>query len=199
MNTNAFALRHIGPREEDQKLMLETLGLDSLDQLIFETIPSDIRLKNGLNWDEPMTEYEYLLHIHDLSKKNKARKTYIGLGYHPTIMPAVIQRNILENPGWYTAYTPYQAEIAQGRLEALLNYQTMVIDLTGMEIANASLLDESTAAAEAMALLFAVRERDQKKNNVVKFFVSEDVLPQTLDIKPQAKRPSNLMLIYAEP
>ena len=128
MNTNAFALRHIGPREKDQKLMLDTLGLDTLDQLIYETIPDDIRLKNGLNLDAPMTEHEYLLHIHELSKKNKARKTYIGLGYHPTIMPAVIQRNILENPGWYTAYTPYQAEIAQGRLEALLNFQTMVID-----------------------------------------------------------------------
>ena len=141
MNTNAFALRHIGPRENGQNLMLETIGVDSLDQLINETIPDDIRLKNGLNLDDPMTEHEYLLHIHELSKKNKVYKTYIGSGYHPTIMPAVIQRNVLENPGWYTAYTPYQAEIAQGRLEALLNFQTMVIDLTGMEIANASLLD----------------------------------------------------------
>ena len=180
MNTNAFALRHIGPDENDQNQMLKTIGVDSLDQLIYETIPDDIRLKNGLNLDEPMTEYEYLNHIHELSKKNKVFKSYIGLGYHPTIVPAVIQRNILENPGWYTAYTPYQAEIAQGRLEALLNFQTMVTDLTGMEIANASLLDESTAAAEAMSLLFAVRERDQKKNNVNKFFVSDAILPQTL-------------------
>ena len=194
MNTNAFALRHIGPREEDQKLMLETLGLDSLDRLIFETIPSDIRLKNGLNLDEPMTEHEYLLHIHDLSKKNKARKTYIGLGYHPTILPAVIQRNILENPGWYTAYTPYQAEIAQGRLEALLNFQTMVIDLTGMEIANASLLDESTAAAEAMSLLFAVRERDQKKAGINTFFVSENILPQTLSLLQTRATPIGITL-----
>jgi len=198
MNTNAFALRHIGPREEDQKLMLETLGLDSLDQLIFETIPSDIRLKNGLNLDEPMTEYEYLLHIHDLSKKNKARKTYIGLGYNPTIMPAVIQRNILENPGWYTAYTPYQAEIAQGRLEALLNFQTMVIDLTGMEIANASLLDESTAAAEAMSLLFAVRERDQKKAGINKFFVSENILPQTLSLLQTRSTPIGIELVIGK-
>lgn len=195
MNTNAFALRHIGPREDDQNLMLKTIGVDSLDQLISETIPNDIRLKNGLNLDAPMTEYEYLLHIHELSKKNKAYKTYIGLGYHPTIMPAVIQRNILENPGWYTAYTPYQAEIAQGRLEALLNFQTMVIDLTGMEIANASLLDESTAAAEAMSLLFAVRERDQKKAGVNKFFVSENILPQTLSLLQTRATPIGIELV----
>ncbi|MFD0989929.1 aminomethyl-transferring glycine dehydrogenase [Mariniflexile jejuense] len=195
MNTNAFALRHIGPRENDQKLMLKTIGVDSLDQLIYETIPDDIRLKNSLNLDEPMTEYEYLLHIHELSKLNKAYKTYIGLGYHPTILPAVIQRNILENPGWYTAYTPYQAEIAQGRLEALLNYQTMVMDLTGMEIANASLLDEGTAAAEAMSLLFAVREREQKKNNVNKFFVSENILPQTLSLLQTRSTPIGIELV----
>ena len=195
MNTNAFALRHIGPNEEDQNLMLKTIGVDSLDQLISETIPNDIRLKNGLNLDEPMTEHEYLLHIHELSKKNKAYKTYIGLGYHPTILPAVIQRNILENPGWYTAYTPYQAEIAQGRLEALLNFQTMIIDLTGMEIANASLLDESTAAAEAMSLLFAVRERDQKKANINKFFVSENILPQTLSLLQTRANPIGIELV----
>ena len=195
MNTNAFALRHIGPRADDQNKMLTTIGADSLDQLIYETVPDDIRLKKGLNLDEPMTEHEYLLHIHELSKKNKAYKTYIGLGYHPTILPAVIQRNILENPGWYTAYTPYQAEIAQGRLEALLNYQTMVIDLTGMEIANASLLDESTAAAEAMSLLFAVRERDQKKAGVNKFFVSENILPQTLSLLKTRANPIGIALV----
>ncbi|OEK07921.1 glycine dehydrogenase (aminomethyl-transferring) [Flavivirga aquatica] len=195
MNTNAFALRHIGPREEDQNSMLKTLGVDSLDQLIYETIPDDIRLKNGLHLDEPMTEHEYLHHIHELSKKNKAYTTYIGLGYHPTILPAVIQRNILENPGWYTAYTPYQAEIAQGRLEALLNFQTMVIDLTGMEIANASLLDESTAAAEAMSLLFAVRDRNQKKTGVNKFFVSENILPQTLSLLETRATPIGIALV----
>ena len=195
MNTNAFALRHIGPRADDQNKMLTTIGADSLDQLIYETIPDDIRLKKGLDLDEPMTEHEYLLHIHELSKKNKAYKTYIGLGYHPNILPAVIQRNILENPGWYTAYTPYQAEIAQGRLEALLNYQTMVIDLTGMEIANASLLDESTAAAEAMSLLFAVRERDQKKAGVNKFFVSENILPQTLSLLQTRSNPIGIELV----
>ncbi|SFZ89307.1 glycine dehydrogenase [Flaviramulus basaltis] len=198
MNTNAFALRHIGPREDDQNLMLKTIGVDSLDQLIYETIPDDIRLKNGLNLDEPMTEHEYLLHIHELSKKNKAYKTYIGLGYHPTILPAVIQRNILENPGWYTAYTPYQAEIAQGRLEALLNFQTMVIDLTGMEIANASLLDESTAAAEAMSLLFAVRERDQKKAGVNKFFISDNILPQTLSLLQTRANPIGIELVVGK-
>ncbi|UKM65161.1 aminomethyl-transferring glycine dehydrogenase [Flavobacteriaceae bacterium GSB9] len=195
MNTNAFALRHIGPSEKDQKHMLETLGLDSLDQLIYETIPDDIRLKKELNLDEPMTEHEYLLHIHELSKKNKAYTTYIGLGYHPTILPAVIQRNILENPGWYTAYTPYQAEIAQGRLEALLNFQTMVMDLTGMEIANASLLDEGTAAAEAMGLLFAVRSRKQKKAGINKFFVSEHILPQTLSTLQTRATPIDIELV----
>ncbi|MCF8274779.1 MAG: aminomethyl-transferring glycine dehydrogenase [Flavobacteriaceae bacterium] len=198
MNTNAFALRHIGPREQDKNLMLKTIGVDSLDQLIYETIPDDIRLKKPLNLDEPMTEHEYLLHIHELSKKNKAYKTYIGLGYHPTILPAVIQRNILENPGWYTAYTPYQAEIAQGRLEALLNFQTMITDLTGMEIANASLLDESTAAAEAMSLLFAVRERDQKKNEVNKFFVSDTILPQTLSLLQTRSNPLGIELVVGK-
>jgi glycine dehydrogenase len=195
MNTNAFALRHIGPREEDQNQMLKTIGVDSLDQLIYETIPDDIRLQKPLNLEEPMSEFEYLAHIQELSKKNKVYKTYIGLGYHPTILPAVIQRNILENPGWYTAYTPYQAEIAQGRLEALLNFQTMITDLTGMEIANASLLDESTAAAEAMSLLFAVRERDQKKNNINKFFVSENILPQTLSLLKTRSNPIGIELV----
>src|SRR5690606_9139921 len=174
------------------------IGVASLDQLINETIPTDIRLKKELQLDAPMTEHEYLLHIHELSKKNKAYKTYIGLGYHPTILPAVIQRNVLENPGWYTAYTPYQAEIAQGRLEALLNFQTMITDLTGMEIANASLLDESTAAAEAMSLLFAVRDRDQKKNNVNKFFVSDAILPQTLSLLQTRATPIGIELVIGD-
>ena len=195
MRTDAFALRHLGPRESDLDYMLKTVGVESLDQLIFETIPNDIRLKNELNLDAPMTEYEYLNHIQELGKKNKVFKSYIGLGYHPAIVPAVIQRNIFENPGWYTAYTPYQAEIAQGRLEAILNYQTTVIELTGMEIANASLLDEGTAAAEAMALLFDVRTRDQKKNNVSKFFVSEEILPQTLSVLQTRSTPLNIELV----
>ncbi|MGB8376458.1 MAG: aminomethyl-transferring glycine dehydrogenase [Salegentibacter sp.] len=182
MRTDSFALRHIGPKENDLKEMLSTIGVDSMEQLIYETIPDDIRLKSPLNLPAALSENQYAEHIRKLAFKNKIFKTYIGLGYHQAILPAVIQRNILENPGWYTAYTPYQAEIAQGRLEALLNFQTMVSDLTGMEIANASLLDESTAAAEAMALLYAVRDREQKKKDINKFFVSEEVLPQTISL-----------------
>jgi glycine dehydrogenase len=195
MNTDSFALRHIGPRNSDLSEMLSHIGADSMEQLIFETIPSDIRLKKGLQLDPALSENEYLEHINLLASKNKVYKSYIGLGYNQSITPPVIQRNILENPGWYTAYTPYQAEIAQGRLEALLNFQTMVIDLTGMELANASLLDEATAAAEAMALLFAVRERDQKKNNVCKFFVSEEVLPQTLSLLQTRSEPLGIELV----
>ena len=198
MNTADFSLRHIGPRAADQKQMLDTIGVDSMEQLIHETIPNGIRLDSDLDLEAPMSEHEYLLHIYELSKKNKVFKTYIGLGYHPTILPAVIQRNILENPGWYTAYTPYQAEIAQGRLEALLNFQTMITDLTGMEIANASLLDESTAAAEAMSLLFAVRERDQKKAGINKFFVSENILPQTLSLLQTRANPIGIELVIGK-
>jgi len=198
MNTDSFALRHIGPRENDLPEMLKTIGADSLDQLIFETVPDDIRLKKELDLDEEMSEQEYLEHINELASKNKIFKTYIGLGYNQSITPPVIQRNVLENPGWYTAYTPYQAEIAQGRLEALLNFQTMVSDLTGMELANASLLDEATAAAEAMALLFAVREREQKKNNTVKFFVSEEILPQTLSLLETRSEPLGIELVVGD-
>ncbi len=175
--------------------MLKTVGVETMEQLIYETIPSDIRLKEDIALDTAMSEQEYLEHITELSTKNQVFKTYIGLGYHQAITPPVIQRNILENPGWYTAYTPYQAEIAQGRLEALLNFQTMVSDLTGMELANASLLDESTAAAEAMTLLFAVRERDQKKNGVNKFFVSEEILPQTLSLLQTRSIPMEIELV----
>ena len=195
MKTDAFALRHIGPRESDLQHLFKTIGVDSLDQLIAETIPADIRLKKDLELDAPMTEFEYLSHIQELGSKNKVFKSYIGLGYHPAAIPAVIQRNIFENPGWYTAYTPYQAEIAQGRLEAILNYQTTIIELTGMEIANASLLDEGTAAAEAMALLFDVRSRDQKKNNTNKLFVSEEILPQTLSVLQTRATPKGIELV----
>jgi len=195
MRTDAFALRHIGPRETDLPHMLKTIGVESIEQLVYETLPDDIRLKAPLNLDPAMTEYEFANHIQELGKKNKVFKSYIGLGYHPTIVPAPIQRNIFENPGWYTAYTPYQAEIAQGRLEAILNFQTTVIELSGMEIANASLLDEGTAAAEAMALLFDVRTRDQKKNNTNKFFVSEEILPQTLSILQTRSTPVGIELV----
>lgn len=195
MKTDSFALRHLGPREADLPKMLETIGVETLDQLIYETIPTDIRLKEPLTLEHIMTEYEYANHIRQLGRTNKVFKSYIGLGYHPTIVPPAIQRNIFENPGWYTAYTPYQAEIAQGRLEAILNFQTTVIELTGMEIANASLLDESTAAAEAMALLFDVRSRDQKKNNICKFFVSEEILPQTLSVLQTRSTPIGVELV----
>ncbi|MBS7786525.1 aminomethyl-transferring glycine dehydrogenase [Flavobacterium sp. CYK-55] len=198
MKTDAFALRHIGPGEQDLAHMYKTIGVESMEQLIYETLPDDIRLKAPLNLPPAMTEYEFALHIQKLGEKNKMFRSYIGLGYHQAIVPAVIQRNILENPGWYTAYTPYQAEIAQGRLEAILNFQTMVIELTGMEIANASLLDESTAAAEAMALLFDVRSRDQKKNNVCKFFVSEDVLPQTISVLQTRSTPLGIELVIGD-
>jgi glycine dehydrogenase len=195
MKTDSFQLRHIGPNPKDQSKMLKTIGLDNLDQLIYETVPNDIRLKEELDLPPALSEYEYLNHIQKLSAKNSVFKTYIGLGYHEAAVPSVIQRNILENPGWYTAYTPYQAEIAQGRLEALLNYQTMVVDLTGMELANASLLDEGTSAAEAMSLLFDVRERSQKKANVCKFFVSEEILPQTLSVLQTRSTPIGIKLV----
>lgn len=195
MRTDAFALRHIGPRENDLQHMLKTIGVDSIERLVYETLPDDIRLKAPLQLDPAMTEYEFAKHIQELGNKNKVFQSYIGLGYHQAIVPAVIQRNIFENPGWYTAYTPYQAEIAQGRLEAILNFQTMVIELTGMEIANASLLDEGTAAAEAMALLFDVRTREQKKNNTNKFFVSEEILPQTLSVLQTRSTPIGIELV----
>lgn len=195
MKTDAFALRHIGLKETDLQHMLKTVGVDSIEQLIYETLPDDIRLKTPLDLEPAMTEYEYSNHIIQLGSKNKVFQSYIGLGYNQAIVPAVIQRNIFENPGWYTAYTPYQAEIAQGRLEAILNFQTMVIELTGMEIANASLLDEATAAAEAMALLFEVRTRDQKKNNINKFFVSEEILPQTLSVLETRSTPIGIELV----
>ncbi len=195
MRTDSFASRHIGSGENDAQEMLKTIGVASVDELIQKTIPTDILLSKSLQLNKAMSEVEYLSHIHELSVHNKLFKNYIGLGYHPTITPGVIQRNILENPGWYTAYTPYQAEIAQGRLEALLNYQTMVTELTGMELANASLLDEGTAAAEAMIMLYNTRSRKQKKANAMQFFVSENVLPQTIDILITRATPLNIELI----
>jgi len=195
MNTNSFSLRHIGPRLHEVREMLNTIGVNSVNELIDQTIPTSIRLNDELDLPEGLSEQEFLIHIKELAQKNKQFKTYIGLGYHNTVLPSVIQRNILENPGWYTAYTPYQAEIAQGRLEALLNYQTMVIDLTGMEIANASLLDESTAAAEAMILLFNGRSKSKRKNNANVFFVSEECLPQTISLLETRSEPLGIKLI----
>jgi glycine dehydrogenase len=178
--------------------MLNEIGVDSLEKLIAETVPAEIRHKDELNLSEAMTESEFLGHIREIARKNKVFKTYIGMGYHPTLMPGVIQRNILENPGWYTAYTPYQAEIAQGRLEALLNFQTMVSDLTGLPIANASLLDESTAAAEAMTMFFGSRSREQVKNGCNKFFVSTHCLHQNIDLLKTRAEPLDIELVIGD-
>ncbi|SZD73087.1 Glycine dehydrogenase [decarboxylating] [Candidatus Ornithobacterium hominis] len=182
MNTNDFSLRHIGVHGADQEEMLKNIGASSIDQLINEALPENIRISEDINLPNALTELELSRHMQALGSLNKIYRSYIGFGYHNTILPPVIQRNILENPGWYTAYTPYQAEIAQGRLQALLNFQTMVSDLTALPIANASLLDEGTAAAEAMSMFFSSRTREQKKNNVNKFFVSDLILPQTLSV-----------------
>ena len=194
-----FESRHLGPNEAEIEQMLKVIGADSIATLLNETIPPDIALQNELNLPDGISEHEFLTELQRVSLKNKLYDTYIGLGYHPTITPAVIQRNILENPGWYTAYTPYQAEIAQGRLEALFNFQTVVTDLTGMELANASLLDESTAAAEGMTLVFAARTRDQKKNDSNNFFMSEDVLPQTLALFKTRAEPIGIKLVVGNP
>ncbi|EAR17169.1 aminomethyl-transferring glycine dehydrogenase [Robiginitalea biformata] len=199
MKTAQFASRHLGIRPGDLPAMTGRIGVENLEQLIYETLPDGIRLKGPMQLDPPMAEHEFLQHIHELGRENDLMKSYIGLGYHPTITPSVIKRNILENPGWYTAYTPYQAEIAQGRLEALLNFQTVVSDLTGMELANASLLDESTAAAEAMAMIFELRSREQKKTGCVKFFVSEGVLPQTLALLETRSAPLGIELVPGAP
>jgi len=188
MNKELFETRHIGTLGNDKELMLKEIGVDSVETLVDQTIPAAIRLKKNLTIPPALSEFEFLNLAKEIGAKNKVFRSYIGMGYYNTIVPPVIQRNVLENPGWYTAYTPYQAEIAQGRLESLLNFQTMVSDLTGMNIANASLLDESTAAAEAMSMLFNTRKRDQVKNNAIKFFVSEECFPQTIDVvKTRAK------------
>jgi glycine dehydrogenase len=195
ITTDKFVNRHNGPRANDVTAMLAKINAPSVDALIDQTIPSAIRLKKPLDLAKGMTEYEYHKHLRGIAGKNKVFRSYIGLGYSGTIVPPVVQRNILENPGWYTAYTPYQAEIAQGRLEALLNFQTMVMDLTGMEIANASLLDEATAAAEAMAMLFSNRTREQVKNNSNKFFVSDECYPQTIDLLKTRSAPMGIELV----
>lgn len=196
--TDTFVSRHNGPRENDVKIMLNKIGANSVDELIAQTIPDAIRLKKPLNLPTGLTEYNYHKHLRVVASKNKVFKTYIGLSYFNTIVPPVIQRNVLENPGWYTAYTPYQAEIAQGRLEALLNFQTMVMDLTGMEIANASLLDESTAAAEAMAMLFSSRSREAVKSGANKFFVSNECYPQTIDLLKTRSTPMGIELVVGD-
>ncbi|ARS37242.1 aminomethyl-transferring glycine dehydrogenase [Pontibacter actiniarum] len=193
---DVFKERHNGPDKEQMQDMLRTIGVETLDQLIEETVPAAIRLKKPLNLPAALSEKDFLNKFSQIAKQNKVYKSYIGLGYNDTIMPPVILRNIMENPGWYTAYTPYQAEIAQGRLEALINYQTMVMDLTGMEIANASLLDEGTAAAEAMAMFFSQRKGTRK--NATRFFVSNQVLPQTIDILLTRATPLDIELVIGD-
>ncbi|HEY1115382.1 MAG TPA: aminomethyl-transferring glycine dehydrogenase [Chitinophagaceae bacterium] len=180
--SNEFSRRHIGPNGKQTSEMLKTIGVSSLDELIDRTVPPNIRMQEGLNLPAPMSEYEYLQHIKEVSLKNKVAKNYIGQGYYDTITPSVILRNIFENPGWYTQYTPYQAEISQGRLESLLNFQTMVSDLTGLPIANASLLDEGTAAAEAMTMFFNLLNKDINHISRPKFFVDAETFPQTIDV-----------------
>ena len=179
---NSFSNRHIGPSESEKSEMLKSIGASSIASLIEKTIPANIRLNSELDIADAMSEAEYLKHITELGNKNKVLKSFIGLGYYETIVPSVILRNVLENPGWYTAYTPYQAEISQGRLEALLNFQTMVMDLTGMEIANASLLDEATSAAEAMIMMYNSRSRSEVSAGKKTFFISEDCFPQTIEV-----------------
>ena len=197
MSIGKFSDRHIGPRSNDVKEMLSQVNASSIEQLINETVPAQIHLDREMSLPEALSESRFIEHMKGIAQKNKNYRSYIGMGYFNTILPGVIQRNVLENPGWYTAYSPYQAEIAQGRLEALLNYQTMVSELTGMEIANASLLDEGTAAAEAMILLYNNRSRKQKADKTTKFFVSELCFPQTIEILKTRAVPLGVKLVIA--
>ena len=197
MSIGKFSDRHIGPRSNDVKEMLSQVNASSIEQLINETIPAQIHLNKEMSLPDALSESRFIEHMKGIAQKNKNYRSYIGMGYFNTILPGVIQRNVLENPGWYTAYSPYQAEIAQGRLEALLNYQTMVSELTGMEIANASLLDEGTAAAEAMILLYNNRSRKQKADKITNFFVSELCFPQTIEILKTRAVPLGVKLVIA--
>ncbi len=190
-----FAGRHIGPNKEETRSMLKTIGLETMDELISKTVPASIRLKKMLKLPVAQTEFEYLDELKKIAAKNKVFKTYIGQGYYNTITPSVILRNVFENPGWYTQYTPYQAEISQGRLESLLNYQTMVCDLTGLELANASLLDEATAAAEAMAMLFHHKNKGEEIN-APKFFVDTNIFSQTKEVLLTRAAPINIELVH---
>ena len=192
-----FSDRHIGPSFDEQRKMLDEIGVSSIQQLVDQTLPTQIKLDKKMDLPKALSESRFIEHLYQIGKKNKNYRSYIGLGYYNTILPGVIQRNILENPGWYTAYTPYQPEIAQGRLEALLNYQTMVCDLTAMDLANASLLDEATAASEAMVMLYNSRDRQKKKSNCNKFFVSSDCLPQTISLLETRSEPLGIDLVIS--
>jgi glycine dehydrogenase len=195
MSLDIFASRHIGPRENDLPQMLNTIGVDSLDELIGKTVPDGIKLRKPLRLPKAMSEFEYLGHIRKIGARNKQFRSFIGQGYYGVSPLSVIIRNVLENPSWYTSYTPYQAEISQGRLEALLNFQTMIIELTGMPIANASLLDESTAAAEAMIMMFNARSRGAVKAGANKFFVDNDIFLQTIDVITTRSEPLGIQLV----
>jgi glycine dehydrogenase len=198
MPSDKFVSRHNGPRDQELPQMLKTIGVNSLDQLIDKTVPKSIRLEKPLRLPEAMSEFEYLNYIKSIGQKNKMFRSFIGQGYYGVAPLSVITRNVLENPAWYTSYTPYQAEISQGRLEALLNYQTMIMELTGMEIANASLLDESTAAAESMIMMFNARSRASVKAGANKFFVDDDIFPQTLDVITTRSRPLGIELVFGK-
>ena len=198
MHSDQFASRHIGPRESDLVQMLKVVGTGSLNELIDKTVPGNIRLEKPLRLPEAMTEFEYLNHLRKIGLKNKMFRSFIGQGYYGVASLSVVIRNVLENPSWYTSYTPYQAEISQGRLEALLNYQTMIIELTGLQIANASLLDEATAAAEAMIMMFNARSRQAVKSEVKKFFVDEDIFLQTMDVITTRSKPLGIELVIGK-
>ncbi len=198
MITNNFIKRHNGPSKSEVSEMLKVVNTDSVASLIDEIIPKNIRLKKDLNLPQGISEHEYYQWIKKLGDKNKIFKSYIGLGYYNTILPGVIQRNVLENPGWYTSYTPYQAEISQGRLEALLNFQTAIVELTGLPIANSSLLDEGTASAEAMILAYNSRSRKKKKANANKFFVSDKLFPQTIDVVATRAEPLGIEIVMGD-
>ena len=195
---NEFISRHIGSNEADTKQMLKTIGVSSLSELINNTVPPSIRMSKPLNLPAAMSEHEYLKHIKEISLKNKVFTNYIGQGYYNTIVPSVILRNVFENPGWYTQYTPYQAEISQGRLESLLNFQTMVSDLTSLPIANASLLDEATAAAEAMTMFFNVLNKDHNHIERPKFFVDQEIFPQTMDVLFTRSAPVKIEIVVGD-
>ncbi len=194
MKTDLLASRHIGINEQDTAVMLQKIGVRSLDELIDQTIPANIRLKEPLGLNAPLTEYEFAKHISSLASKNKLFTTYIGQGWYNTITPAVIQRNVFENPVWYTSYTPYQTEVSQGRLEALMNFQTVISDLTAMPLANCSLLDEGTAAAEAVTMMYSLRSRAQQKAGVNVVFVDEQIFPQTLAVMTTRAVPQGIEL-----
>ena len=196
MALEKFIDRHNGIKDSDHDVMLKKIGVKSMKELIDQTIPKTIQLDKPMEMEEPLSEYEYFMHIRDIASKNKLYRSFIGMGYYDTILPSVIQRNILENPGWYTSYTPYQAEISQGRLEALLNFQTVVMEMTGRELANASLLDEATAAAEAMIMIANLRKRSAIKKGANVFFVDENTFPQTIEVLKTRSEPLGIELQF---